>query len=129
MEPKQKHPDWALAHKKPGTELKCINGRYYLYGVKSVYDKKLKRPRKISLGILGSITKEKGFIPSEKQQLKIKSSKTYYNKQVYSLEYGFSKWLIDTLEKEGILEDLKRLFPDLWQFIVSMIYCRLMTKR
>ncbi len=124
MEAKQKHPDWALAHKKPGTELKCINGRYYLYGVKSVYDKKLKRARKISLGILGSITKEKGFIPSEKQQLKIKSSKTYYNKQVYSLEYGFSKWLIDTLEKEGILEDLKRLFPDLWQFIVSMIYCR-----
>ena len=124
MEAKQKHPDWALAHKKPGTELKCINGRYYLYGVKSVYDKKLKRARKISLGIVGSITKEKGFIPSEKQQLKIKSSKTYYNKQVYSLEYGFSKWLIDTLEKEGILEDLKRLFPDLWQFIVSMIYCR-----
>jgi len=73
---------------------------------------------------VGSITKEKGFIPSEKQQLKIKSSKTYYNKQVYSLEYSFSMWLINTLEKEGILEDLKRLFPDLWQFIVSMIYCR-----
>ena len=36
MEAKQKHPDWALAHKKPGTELKCINGRYYLYVVKSV---------------------------------------------------------------------------------------------
>lgn len=43
MEAKQKHPDWTLVHKKPGTELKGINGRYYLYGVKSVYDKKLMR--------------------------------------------------------------------------------------
>ncbi len=66
MEAKQKHPDWAMAHKKPGTELKCINGRYYFYGVKSVYDKKFKRSRKISLGILGSITKEKDFILSER---------------------------------------------------------------
>lgn len=66
MEAKQKHPDWAMAHKKPGTELKCINGRYYLYGVKSVYDKKLKWSRKISLRILGSITKEKGFILSKR---------------------------------------------------------------
>ncbi len=60
------HPDWALKHKRPGTELKLINGRYYLYGVKSVYDKTAKRSRKVSLGILGSISQERGFIPSEK---------------------------------------------------------------
>ena len=46
MKAKQKHPDWALKHKRPGTELKLINGRYYLYGVKSVYDKTIGRSRK-----------------------------------------------------------------------------------
>jgi len=42
-----------LKHKRPGTELKLINGRYYLYSVKSVYDKTLKNSRKVSLGIFG----------------------------------------------------------------------------
>jgi hypothetical protein len=62
------HPDWALEYKKPGTELKIINGRYYLYAVKSQYNKETKRSKKISLGILGSITKENGFVASEKKR-------------------------------------------------------------
>lgn len=119
------HPDWVSAHKKPGTELKVINGRYYLYGVKSQYDKETKRSKKISLGILGSITKENGFVASEKKELKEKSRKTYHNKEVFSLEYGFSKWMIDTLESGGTIEKLKQYFPTLWQFIVSMVYCRI----
>jgi transposase len=122
---KQLHPEWALTHKKPGTELKLINGKYYLYAVKSEYDKTIKRSRKISLGILGSISQEKGFIPSEKKELKEKSKKTYMNKEVFALEYGFSKWLMDTLEQEGILSDLKYCFPDIWKFIVFMVYCRI----
>lgn len=125
MKNKTTHPNWALEHKKTGTELKLINGRYYLYGVKSVYDKTLKRAKKVSLGILGSITQEKGFIPSEKKELKVKSEKTYFKKQVFSFEYGFSKWLFDTLEKDGTLAELKVHFPDLWQFIVLMVFCRI----
>ena len=58
MVKKSKHPQWALKHKKPGTELKLINGRYYLYEAKSVYDKTLKRSRKVSGSILGRITEE-----------------------------------------------------------------------
>ena len=75
MKAKQKHPDWALKHKRPGTELKLINGRYYLYGVKSVYDKTIGRSRKVSLGILGSITQETGSVTSEKKELKKNSVK------------------------------------------------------
>lgn len=121
---KIKHPDWALQYKTPGTELKLINGRYYLYGVRSVYDKTIKRSRKISLGILGSITQEKGFVPSEKQQLKIKSEKSHFSNEVFSCEYGFSKWLLTVLEEDGILDDLKKYFPSLWHFIIMMVFCR-----
>ena len=125
MKTTTKHPSWALQHKKPGTELKLINGRYYLYGVKSVYDKSLKRSKKISLGILGGITEENGFVPSEKQELKAKSKKTYINKEIFTYEYGFSKWLLDILEQDDTLSDLKKYFPDLWQFILVMVYCRI----
>lgn len=119
------HPKWALEHKKPGTELKLINGRYYLYAVKSQYDKVTKRSKKISLGILGSINEKDGFVASEKKLLKEKSSKSYFNKEIFSLEYGFSKWMLDTITNEGILNRLKLHFPSLWQFIVFMSYCRI----
>lgn len=118
------HPDWVLIHKKPNTEIKLINGRYYLYGVKSKYDKTTKRSKKISLGILGSITKEVGFVASNKRELQEKSQKTYLNKEILAFEYGFSKWLLDTLSQEQLLAELQIHFPQLWQFIVVMVYCR-----
>lgn len=119
------HPQWALAHKKSGTELKLINGRYYLYAVKSQYDKQTKRSKKISLGILGSINEKDGFVASEKKLLREKSSKSYFNKEIFSLEYGFSKWMLDTMTNEGMVEKLKLHFPTLWQFIVLMAYGRI----
>lgn len=125
MKAKQKHPDWALKHKKPGTELKLINDRYYLYGVKSVYDKTLGRSRKVSLGILGRITQESGFIPSEKNELKKKSSKSYLDKQIMTFEYGLARWLMDELEGSDMLRGLKEHFPAHWKFIVFMVYCRI----
>ena len=119
-----KHPEWVLKHKRSGTELKVINGRYYLYDVKSVYDKTLKRSKKVSGGILGSITEEEGFKPSEKRLLKEKSNKSYLSKSIMSFEYGYAKWLLTTMEENGMLNDLKEHFPSLWQFIIGMIYCR-----
>ncbi|NLB86537.1 MAG: transposase, partial [Bacteroidales bacterium] len=124
MEKTSKHPEWARKFKTPGTELKLINGIYYLYGVSSKYDKNLKRSKKISGEILGKITKDDGFIPSAKKELKEKSKKTYLNKSILNFEYGYSKWLFDTLKETGILENLKIHFPDLWQFIVSLVYTR-----
>ena len=122
--PKQAHPEWATKHRKSGTELKRINGKYYLYGVASVYNKETKKTKKISLGILGSISEEKGFIPSVKAELKEKSAKSYYGQEIFSVEYGFSKWLYDVLAADGTLAKLKVSFPDLWQFIVCMVYTR-----
>jgi len=33
-----KHPEWANKHKRKGTKLRYINGRYYLYQVTSKWD-------------------------------------------------------------------------------------------
>ena len=125
MKVEQKHPDWALKHKKAGTELKLINARYYLYGVKSVYDKTIGRSRKVSLGILGAITQEKGFIPSPKNELKKQSRTSYLDKQVMTFEYGLSKWLMDELESSGMMKSLQEHFPAHWKFIIFMTYCRI----
>lgn len=59
-----KHPEWALKHKKPGTELRLMNGRYYLYKVSSKWNKEKKRAQKITGKILGRITEDKGFTAS-----------------------------------------------------------------
>lgn len=59
-----KHPEWALKHKKPGTELRLINERYYLYEVSSKWNKEKKRAQKITGKILGRITEDKGFTES-----------------------------------------------------------------
>lgn len=118
-------PEWVLKHRKTNTEIKKINGRFYLYAVKSLYDKDKKRSRKISLGILGSISEDKGFVASQKNELKQKSEKTYHNKKVLAVEYGLAKWLLDTLENEKMMPILKQQFPYHWKFIVLMVYCRI----
>lgn len=128
MKKKSPHPEWAVKYRTPGTELKKISDKYYLYNVTSVYDKKTKKSKKVSLGIIGRITEEKGLIPSDKQKLREKSKLAINQKESFALEYGFSKWLVDTLEASGILDDLKLHFPKLWQFIVLMIYSRIAHK-
>ena len=66
---KYAHPAWALAHKKPETELRFINNRYYLYAYHTEYDSVKKRPRKVSGLLSGTITQMEGFVPSPKGQL------------------------------------------------------------
>ena len=42
MRKKANHPQWTLDQKRPGTELRCIRGRYYLYECSSFYDREKK---------------------------------------------------------------------------------------
>jgi transposase len=118
------YPSWVEAHKKQGSEVKFIRGHYYLYGVKSVYDKKAKKAKKISLGILGKITEKEGFIASKAQKSIEKTQEVASETQVFAYEYGFSKWLFDFLTQKGIVNKLKAHFPTEWQFIVAMVYAR-----
>ncbi|MDX2305962.1 MAG: hypothetical protein NW226_24345 [Microscillaceae bacterium] len=46
------YPDWVLAHKAKGTEIRLIRGHYYLYKITSKWSKEKKRAVKITEGIL-----------------------------------------------------------------------------
>lgn len=74
------YPDWVLKHKKKGTELRCIKGKYYLYQVHCVRENG--KNKKITDKYLGRIT-EDGLIPPKD---KVRSVKVY--------EYGLSCFLI-----------------------------------
>jgi hypothetical protein len=62
------HPVWALAHKRPGTELRLVREKYYLSEYKTVYNKAQTVARKISCQQLGSVTEKDGFIASANQE-------------------------------------------------------------
>ena len=119
------HPAWATQHRKPGTELKYINGRYYLYAVKSQYDAALKKSKKLSLGIIGSITEEDGLVLSPKAELR-KNGNIGLSaiSTVYSKEYGFSFWMNQHIKK-AIQPNLEKAFPNHFKLILLMVYCRI----
>ena len=75
MKKKANHPQWALAQKRPGTELRCIRGKYYLYECSSFYDKEKKRTRKKTGAYLGMITEGKGLVPPRRRQIAIDNEK------------------------------------------------------
>lgn len=58
------HPEWALKFKTKETELRNIRGKYYLYKVTSRRDPVTRKPKKITLGQIGTISEEWGLIPT-----------------------------------------------------------------
>jgi transposase len=117
---KSTHPEWALKFKRPGTELRNINNRYYLYEISSKWDKEKKRSKKITGRLLGSITEEKGFKESDKYNL----SKTHFSEPLQVKEYGASSFICSYFS--DYFEKLKVSFPEIWQDIVSLSFIRLL---
>jgi len=101
-ETKQKisYPDWVTKHKQKGTSIFCINNKYYLYKVKSVWNKDKGRAQKITEKYLGRIT-EQGFVEPKKA--------ININSPVSVKEYGAVK-AVTTLG-EDILAKLRETFP------------------
>lgn len=114
------HPQWALAHKRKGTELRLISGTYYLYEVSSKWNKEKKRSVKITGKLLGKITETDGFVESDKARLRKQHLQI---ESVQVKEYGVTA-TIDTLFGDT-LHALKQYFPDEWQRLVSLVYGRL----
>ena len=112
------HPDWALAHKKKNTELRCIRGKFYLYQVSSIWDKEKKRPVKKTGKCLGTITEKDGLKPSKKHYAEsIKDMSV--NPRVFGAFY-----LFDNISREWE-KHMKKYFPLRWKQIVCMAYTRL----
>lgn len=113
---KHEKPDYVLKFDRPvGTEIKCINGNWYLYECKSVYDKETKKKRKVSGPMLGSI-KPEGFVP---KKIRVDDAELS-GAQIQ--EYGFSSFLYH--QNLDILEKLKQYFPFTWQKIFALAVMR-----
>lgn len=107
------HPQWALKHKRKGTELRLIRGTYYLYEVSSRWNPEKKRAQKITGRLLGKITPE-GFIQSPKYALSQRPIQSVIVK-----EYGASHFLWQLMSDVTVA--LQEAFPSLWReiFIIS----------
>lgn len=97
---KNKYPEWVLRYKKKGTAINKVGSSYYLYKVKSKWDKELKRARKITEEYLGVIRPEGVVKPVASKNIP-NSVKEYgaYNfiKEITkedrgALEVHFGKW-------------------------------------
>lgn len=116
-----KHPDWALAHKQKGTELRLLKGHYYLYEVHSKWDPEKKRAKKITGKLLGKITEGEGFVMSDKDRLRRKEVSV---SKVTVKEFGVTV-LIETV-LGNYKELLKKHFPLHWQTIIALAYGRIL---
>jgi transposase len=115
------HPEWATKYRTPGTELRLIRGNYYLYGYKTIYDKEMKRPRKVSGKIIGTITQKEGLVLSEKRQLE-KSIIDPLLVGIKCKEYGMSYLVSNKLEVFS--KALETSFGDIYTSILAIAYCR-----
>lgn len=134
MKKSANHPQWALAQKKPGTELRCIRGRYYLYECSSYYDKELKKTRKKTGRYLGMITEEKGLVPPRRRQVVVENESVSAKAEAGQVpipeptvgqvkEYGLSAFI--STHCSELTENLKQTLPRMWNRILAMAYCRL----
>lgn len=110
-----KHPDWVMKHKSKGTEIRKIGSNYYLYKIRSEWDKDKKRARKITEKFLGKITEE-GLIKPKLERI-IESQKNISVK-----EYGATRFI--TSESQDIIQNLKEVFPDSWKEIFTFAMFR-----
>lgn len=116
-----KHPDWAIKHRFPGTELRLIRGKFYLYEYKTVYDQATKKPKKISGKLLGSITEKEGFKESNKRKVE-KMPLGMLSSNVVVKEFGVTHLIQNRFS--FTIDPLQKYFPDHWQQILALAYCR-----
>ena len=112
------HPDWVMKHKAKGTEIRKLGSYYYLYKIRSEYDKKKKRAKKITEKFIGKITEE-GLIKPKRERI-IES-----HKNVSVKEFGASQFIAK--ESKDIIQNLKEVFPDTWKEIFTFAAFRFLS--
>ena len=108
--PESVHPSWATQYRKPGTELRHINGNYYLYAISSKYDAVLKRAKKITGKLLGKITEQDGFILSSKDKLRQLAEQLPIVDNLTTKEYGTQQLVTQLASKQ--IEGLEKVFGE-----------------
>ncbi len=119
MKPKYERPDYVKNFSKPkNTEIKHINGRWYLYERATSYDPVTKKSTKTSGKMIGTIT-EDGFVPK-----KIKAG-TLHDIEV--VELGASHYFYE--QGSLIRQRLQEVFPDIWREMFTIAVLRLIQDR
>lgn len=108
------YPEWVTKHRRKGTNISCIRGKYYLYEVGSKWNKEKGRAQKITKKYLGRITEE-GLIPP-------KEKKVNFEEAVSVKEYGASATLLDL--GSDIYDKLQEYFPLEAQQLMAMAVLR-----
>ena len=111
------YPEWVEKQKRPGTNITCSKGKYYLYACKSVYDKEKKRSRKVTGKYLGRITEE-GLIPPKEK----KDTANNYSVK----EYGASSVLMEM--GTDLYAHLKEAFPKESDELMTLAILRLIER-
>lgn len=122
-----KHPEWVSLHRRPGAEIKHINGHYYLYEVSSQWDAQKNRAQKRSGKIIGKITPD-GILESsrhgqEKTIARQPKPLFFDGTKIAVKEYGLTRFIEQRLDAH--LTALQKFFPEHWRWIVIAAYCRL----
>lgn len=118
----QKHPEWASKFKIKNTELRNIKGRYYLYKITSKWDPAKKRTKKVTLGMIGTITEKDGLIPKG-QSKKGRKPKEKERRILTTKEFGATNFL-KTISQD-IITALKECYPNDWQSLFVLAINRL----
>jgi hypothetical protein len=58
------YPEWVMKHKKKGTYINYVKGKYYLYAAHSERIPGTNKVRRVSDGYIGRITEKDGLIPA-----------------------------------------------------------------
>lgn len=109
------HPEWVMKHKTKGTEIRKLGNHYYLYKIRSEYDKEKKRAKKITEKFLGKITEEGLIKPKHERILDLQ-------KNISVKEFGASRFI--SKESEDLIQNLKEVFPDSWKEIFTFAVFR-----
>lgn len=114
-------PAWVLKFREAKTEIKFVKGGYYKYTIEYKYNPDKKRTDKVTLALLGKITEQDGFIPSDKNQLRF--NKISDGNGIDIKNYGLFR-LFSTLLKDEF-ESLKKVFaPDICELLFSFAMFR-----
>jgi transposase len=98
-----------------GTEIRHKNGHYYVYKVEGYYDKAAKKPKSRSLGCIGQIYENIGFVPN---------SKNASHNEFVTKEYGATKIVMST--SEMLLSVLRKCFPSEFMRIYVLAVLKLL---
>jgi hypothetical protein len=101
-----KYPDWVMEHKKKGTYINVVKGKYYLYAAHSERVPGTKKVRRISDGYIGRITQEDGLIPARDK----------VTGKVCVYEYGLCMTILDICDT--ITVGLRREFRGAADFVL-----------